>query len=296
MISSSPPVSSCASRVLARVEAALPSLSPAEQRVGRLLLRDACGFAARPVAELALQARVSKPTVVRFCRSVGCDGLTDLKSKLKTGAQEGVPLIHSSVNFGDKAGDIMVKVVDNALAAYMHHRRQNCVRVLEQTTARIMDCHSGGHKLEFVGVGTSGIVAQDAQRKFSRLGMYAQAHSDGVFQAMNATLLRTGDCMVVISNSGRSREMLALAQIAKSHGAAVVAITASGSPLAQLADHHLVADHTEDFEFYEPMVSRLIHLLVIDVLATCVAMAMGYEQLQPLLSEAKHSLCNKLYS
>ena len=89
--------------------------------------------------------------------------------------------------------------------------------------------------------------------------------------------------------------MLAVAIIAKRNGVAVVAICASGSPLAQLADYHLAADHTENFEFYVPMVSRLMHLLVIDVLATCVAMGMGYENLLPLLTEAKHSLYNKLY-
>ena len=68
--------------MLDRIRASLPALSPAEQRVGKLVLADPRSFAGLPVAELAERAHVSKPTVVRFCRSVGYDGLADFKLKL----------------------------------------------------------------------------------------------------------------------------------------------------------------------------------------------------------------------
>ncbi len=50
--------------MLDRITASLPSLAPAEQRVGRLVLQDARAFARLPVRELAERAHVSKPTVV----------------------------------------------------------------------------------------------------------------------------------------------------------------------------------------------------------------------------------------
>ncbi len=57
----------------------MPSLAPAEQRVGKLVLLDPRSFASLPVSELADRAHVSKPTVVRFCRSMGYDGLSDFR-------------------------------------------------------------------------------------------------------------------------------------------------------------------------------------------------------------------------
>jgi RpiR family carbohydrate utilization transcriptional regulator len=69
-------------RMLDRIKASLPSLAPAEQRVAKLVLADPRAFANLPVSELADRAHVSKPTVVRFCRSVGYDGLSDFKLKL----------------------------------------------------------------------------------------------------------------------------------------------------------------------------------------------------------------------
>ena len=88
--------------MLDRIKASLPSLAPAEQRVGKLVLQDPRAFANLPVTELADRAHVSKPTVVRFCRSVGYDGLSDFKLKLAGSVSEGVPFIHRSVDADDK--------------------------------------------------------------------------------------------------------------------------------------------------------------------------------------------------
>lgn len=104
--------------MLERIAASLPSLAPAEQRVAQLVLDDPAAFARLPVRTLAELARVSKPTVVRFCRSMGYDGLADLKLKLVGSVSEGVPFVHRSVDVDDKAGDVLVKVVDNSVAAF----------------------------------------------------------------------------------------------------------------------------------------------------------------------------------
>ena len=103
--------------MLNRIRASIPALPPAEQRVAKLLLADPRSFATLPVSELADRSHVSKPTVIRFCRSVGYDGLADFKLKLAGNVNEGVPFVHRSVDDDDKAGDIIVKVIDNAVAA-----------------------------------------------------------------------------------------------------------------------------------------------------------------------------------
>ena len=44
------------------------------------------------------------------------------------------------------------------------------------------------------------------------------------------------------------------------------------------------------------MVSRLLHLMIIDILATGVALRIGSEILQPMLREMKHNLRSKRYA
>ena len=246
--------------MLDRIKASLPSLAPAEQRVGKLVLSDPRAFASLPVSELADRAHVSKPTVVRFCRSVGYDGLSDFKLKLAGSVSEGVPFIHRSVDADDKTGDIMVKVVDNTVAAFLKYRNDASTFAIEKAAVALVNAYTNGKRIEFFGVGNS------------------------------------GDCVVVISNSGRTRDLMDACDIARKNGATTIVITASGSPLAAAGHIHLSADHPEGFDRYSPMVSRLLHLLIIDVLVTCVALRIGGGKLQPRLQEMKNNLRNKRYA
>jgi RpiR family carbohydrate utilization transcriptional regulator len=264
--------------------------------VGRLCLADPRAFAKLPVSELADRSHVSKPTVVRFCRSVGYDGLSDFKRKLAGTVNEGVPFIHRSVDVDDKTSDIMVKVIDNTVAAFLKYRNDASSVSIEKAAAALVAAYQAKKQIQFFGVGNSGIVAQDAQHKFFRLGINANAYSDGHMQVMSASILGPGDCVVVISNSGRTRDLMDACDIARKNGATTIVITASGSPLASAGHIHLCADHPEGFDKYSPMVSRLLHLLIIDILATCVALRIGSSTLQPFLSEMKHNLRNKRYT
>ena len=282
--------------MLERIKSTLSSLAPAEQRVGKLLLTDPRTFSTLPVTELAERAGVSKPTVVRFCRSMGYEGLSDFKLKLAGSLSEGVPFIHRNVGAQDSSNDVLVKVIDNTVTAFLKYRNDASSAAIDKAAEAIALTHKKGKRLEFFGVGNSGIVAQDAQHKFFRLGFHTISHSDGHLQIMSASLLGPGDCLVVFSNSGRTRDLLDSCEIAKKNGATTVVVTASGSPLASAGKIHLAADHPESYEKFSPMVSRLLHLMIVDVLATTVALRIGSAQLQPLLRNMKQNLLHKRYS
>ena len=284
------------SAMLDRIKACLSSLAPAEQRVGKLVLSDARSFAQMPISELAHLAHVSKPTVVRFCRSMGYNGLSDFKLKLAGSVSEGVPFIHRSVDTDDKTADVLVKVIDNTVAAFLKYRNEASSNQIDKAVAALVAAFQTGRQVQFFGVGNSGVVAQDAQHKFFRLGLHSIAYSDGHMQVMSASILQKGDCVLIISNSGRTRDLMDACDIARKNGATTIVITASGSPLASAGHIHLSADHPEGFDRYSPMVSRLLHLLIIDVLATTVALRIGSTVVQPMLSRMKDNLRSKRYT
>ncbi|MCC2634405.1 MAG: hexR [Ramlibacter sp.] len=282
--------------MLDRIKASMASLAPAEQRVARLVLGDPRAFANLPISELADRSHVSKPTVVRFCRSMGYDGLSDFKLKLAGTVSEGVPFIHRNVDADDKTGDVLVKVIDNAVAAFLKYRNDASTFAIDKAVEALAATYKTGRRIEFYGAGNSGVVALDAQHKFFRLGVNTIAYSDGHMQVMSATLLGPGDCLVVVSNSGRTRDLMDACDIARRNGATTIVITATASPLATAGHIHLAADHPEGYDRYSPMVSRLLHLMIIDVLATTVALRIGGGKLQPLLREMKNNLRTKRYA
>lgn len=280
--------------MLDRISASLPSLAPAEQRVGQLVLADPHSFARLPVRELAEKANVSKPTVVRFCRSMGYDGLADFKLKLAGNVAEGVPFVHRSVDADDKTADVMVKVIDNSVAAFLQYRNDANPAAIEQAANAIVRAWQQKQRLEIYGVGNSGVVAQDAQHKFFRLGISSQATSDTHIQTMGATMLRPGDCLIVISNSGRTTDLVDVAHIARENGATVIGITSTHTPLSNSSDILLAADNLEGSDLYSPMASRLLHLLIIDILATAVALKIG-DGLAANLQDLQNKLQKKRY-
>ncbi len=271
--------------LLDRIRQQLPQLPAAEQRVAQALLGRPHAFVQAAVGDIAAQAGVSQPTVIRFARSVGCSGLQDLKLKLASSLSGGVPYVHASVQADDTPAEIAAKVFDNSIAALLRCRNAVSAAALQQA----IDLLAAAQRLEFYGLGNSGITAADAQHKFFRYGTPAVAYADPHVQAMAASLLGPRDVVIAISAFGRSAELLDAVDIARRAGAQVVAITASGSPLARRATVALLADAQEDAEVYSPMLSRLLHLVLIDVLAVGVALRQGPALIERL-QQAKRSV------
>lgn len=283
-----------AGALIERIAAMLPGLSPAEQQVGQVLLTDPAAFVRQPVALLAERANTSKPTVVRFARSLGYEGLVDLKHALAGSSQrEGVAYVHRAVQEGDDTPALIHKVIDNAARTLLDYRDQVATHAFERAITALAHATQAGRRVEFYGVGNSGIVAQDAYLKFLRLGAHSQAPVDGHVQLMAATLLQPDDCAVILSNSGHSRDLIQVAKLAHRKGATVILITASGTPLTRSLPAHaqifLAADHPEDHHQYSPMVSRLLHLTLIDILSTGVALRLPVANRQ-MLKDMKRQL------
>lgn len=249
--------------LLEQVRRGLPALSPAERRVAEHVLAHPRAALNEPVAEIARAAAVSQPTVIRFCRSLGCEGLSDFKLRLASGLSGTVPVSHTQVSGDDSMAELGAKVLGNTASAALQLRGQ----LNRDAIARAIDLLNNAGRVDVHAVGLSGPVAQDAQFKFMRFGIAGTACTDARLQALAASVLSPGDVALIVSGSGRVHELLEVADVAHERGAKVVAITAGQSPLAKEADVALLVDHGEDFSTQLPMVSRVLHLLVIDILA-----------------------------
>ena len=258
-------------KVLDRIESLLDAMRPSEQTVGRYVLSHPNLVISLSFPEIAARTGVSQPTVARFCMAAGFSGYRDFKLRLAQSLAHGVPFVHHDVGLQDSMADVGAKVFDRGIAALVTVRNHLDPVALERATQLL----ANAARIEFYGLGNSGIVALDAQHKFFRLGVPAVAYSDPHVHAMSASLLGKDDVVVAISGTGRTRELIRSVEIARAAGAAVIAISASASPLARLATVALHADVPEDLDVYAPMTSRMVHLVMIDVLSVGVALARG---------------------
>ena len=269
------------SAILGQIQRSLDGLSPAEKRVAEHVLAHPRSALGDPIAAIARAAQVSQPTVIRFCRSLGCEGLSDFKLRLASGLSATVPITHTQVTGEDSTLELGVKVLGNTASAILAVRNQ----LNRDALARAIELLARAERIEFFAVGNYGVVADDAQYKFLRFGLPCASYTDPRLQLLAANVLQPGDVAVIISGTGRVDELLATCEAAQACGAAVVAITASQSPLAKKADVALIVDHAEDVETQVPMVSRILHLLLIDILAVGVAMRLGKQGVAALVQE-----------
>ena len=259
------------SAILGQIQRAMPNLSPAERRVADHVLAHPRSALNDPIADIARASGVSQPTVIRFCRSLGCEGLSDFKLRLASGLTGTVPVTHAQVTGEDTMLELGVKVLGNTASAILQVRDQ----LNRDTMDRAIELLTAAERVDFYAVGHYRVVADDAQFKFLRFGLSSASYTEPRLQLLAANVLKPQDVAVISSSSGRIDELLAVADAAHRRGAFVVAITASHSPLARKADVALIVDHLEDINTHVPMVSRILHLLVIDILAVGVAMRRG---------------------
>lgn len=276
------------SALLGRIEASIGDLRKSERAVAEFVLGRPNEVLNISIAELAYRVGVSQPTVARFVNALGFTGFKDFKLRLAQSLASGVPYVHRDVGPDDTLDEVAPKVFNRTIGALISVRNQlDAVRL-----ARAVELITRAGRMEFYGIGNSGIVATDAQHKFFRFGIPSVAYADPHTQGMAATLLEEGDVVVAISASGRTPELIRACELARDAGAEVIAITASGSPLSRVANVVLAADVPEDPDVYAPMTSRIAHLAIIDVLSVSVALASGPELIKRL-ERTKQTLRDK---
>jgi glucokinase len=274
------------SAILGQIQRARPTLSPAERRVADLVLAQPRSTLNDPIATIAKAAQVSQPTVIRFCRSLGCEGLSDFKLRLASGLTGTIPVTHTQVTGEDSMLELGAKVLGNTASSILQLRDQ----LNRDTIDRAVEMLTQARRVDFHAVGHYGAVADDAQFKFLRLGVPSASYTDARLQRLAAGVMEPRDVAVVISSSGRIDDLLEVSDAARARGAGVIAITSGNSPLARRADVAIIVDHVEDVATHVPMVSRILHLLVIDILAVGLSMRRGAPALPELPAQAAAGL------
>jgi glucokinase len=257
--------------VLGAIRRMRDALTPAEQRVADHVLAQPRSVLSSPTAEIARTARVSQPTVIRFCRSLGCEGVSDFKLRLASALSAARPLSHTPVTREDGAVELGAKVIDNTISALMALRE----RLQTDALARAIDLLAGASRVEVHAAGAHRMVAEDAQQRLLRSGLPCHAVTEATLRPAQAALMRPGEVALIVSGGGQLEELLIAADLARAVGASVLAVTAPQSPLGRRADLTLFVDPPDELESPGPALGRTLLQTVLDILATGVAMRRG---------------------
>ncbi|KKI89199.1 RpiR family transcriptional regulator [Bacillus sp. SA1-12] len=183
------------------------------------------------IRELADETHVSTATILRFCRKLNCEGFSEFKVKLKMHLENGKKTRikstqHSLVEFFERTlkGDIEAKIKK---AASLVTNADNVI---------------------FIGIGSSGILAEYGARYFSSLGKFSMYIKDPHFPIHSKLMFNS--VTIALSVSGENSFTVTHLHQLKQEGSKIISITNNKlSTIAKISDLNIPYYVTE--EFYE---------------------------------------------
>lgn len=267
--------------ILGLIIEARGKFSKSNRRIADAILAHPHRFVELPIEELAAWLQVSPPTITRLARTLGCDGLKDLKLKIMGSVRIGIHYLEPATppasieevaeRVSKRAQKTIVEIshkIDLAKAARVIDRITNC---------RTLYAYGSG--------GVSSWMIEEMQNRFFRLGIRVIPCSDQQMQLMLASAVDRGDVILCCSLTGRNAELERAVSVAREYGATTIALAPSGSTLAEAVDEVLPVDSPPDDDILSPSSMRYAYLIAIDLIAYGVAIARkdsGREKLRRL--------------
>jgi RpiR family transcriptional regulator, carbohydrate utilization regulator len=275
--------------ILPRLEAMMDAMTRSEVRIAKQILAAPDDFVRSSVRSVAADLGVSEPTILRFCRTVGCEGFKDLKFRLiqelalsqanSDRAERATKAVGPSGRAAAASRGLAQKSLDDdrlfdTIIEALTRTRNTLVH--EDVTASAQAIAKAGRVVVYGIGGSSAAMASEAHNRLFRLNVPVMVFTDGYTQRMAAAILAEGDVALFISSTGRPRELQESLELAKYCKATCIAITDKETPLGRDADICLhVGLGASGIEEIQPNPMRFAQLFVIDRLAYAVAAILG---------------------
>ena len=129
----------------------LPTMRRSERKVAELVLSRPAEVIRMRIVDLAEQALVSEPTVIRFCRAVGCNGFLEFKLALAQQLASSPSYGHIAITDTDSLAECAFKAFDSTVDTLLSVRDRLDLDMLDGAVKAL--CQAG--RVEFYGFGAS---------------------------------------------------------------------------------------------------------------------------------------------
>ncbi|TGA98430.1 MurR/RpiR family transcriptional regulator [Sporolactobacillus shoreae] len=235
--------------------------SKSEKKIVDLIINDPDFVINATISQLANRSNISEASVSRFCKRAGLNGFHHLK----------VLLAQSSFINTDSQNNVSLDSEDKTLDKLMNDKKDEIQATLEgfdkAMMEKIIQVIKDARLIQIMAEGNTFPVALDACFKFNQIGRLAFTATSWEV-AMGQTLnLTDSDLVIVISNSGESRQLIQLIEVAKKNNVTIIALTNNhSSPIATLSDFNVVTASRGTIFMSEYFFSRVSAVTAIEAI------------------------------
>lgn len=262
------------SDLLGEIKSSFQSFHASEASIANCVLQDPHGTSLLNISQLADFSKTSVASVVRFSKAIGFKGFPEFRRALISEvSRNGFDAQNiSELDSGIKLEDSIEEVIRKIALADSRAIQTTAERLDVPSFKKVVDAWISAPTIGIFGLASSGYVAMDLQLKLNRQGKNAIAWRDAHTALTSVSLLSKGDCLVAISHSGTTLDVIGVIEEFKARGVTIVLITnAIRSSATTLADIVLHTSARETTFRSGATSSRIAQLTVVDCL--CVALA-----------------------
>lgn len=273
----------------------LPELAENQKKIAKCILDNPESILSISSSQFAEDAGVSQSAIVKFSQKIGMKGFPALKIAISEELSRNNLFIsyphkalHNSISSEDSLMVMAQKLAHEKTASIMETTRKINFSVFQQVISLINTAQC----VQIVGIWGSGLTAKDLSYKLQKIGIMTLVEADLHVQIAAALTLTPKDVQIVLSFTGRRKDMRIAATVAKAQGATVIAITGSKvSPLAKIADYVLESISDENEWRSSSISSRTAQNTLTDLIFLAL-MQQRKEMAKPLILNASMTINN----
>lgn len=270
--------------ILTTIRERAPHEDGVNLKIGEEILRDPASVVDVSIKSFANRVGVSEPSVIRYCRSIGCDGFKEFKKYLTQSLvlEQKFARAEASSNGADNGqyGDERFSRLGDSVSAALRSVSGTDHFDRIDTAAKVL---MASQTIAVFGLGgSSAMLAMEAQNRFFRLGLHVIAHDDSYMQRMTAATLKKGDTMMIISSTGQPATLVESARIGRTYGATCIAMAPADSPVAATSDIVVPIELATNIPYHQPNPVRFAQLFVLDCIADRIALIIGKPAMETL--------------
>ncbi|WP_413725840.1 SIS domain-containing protein [Sodalis sp. RH16] len=247
----------------AKIKMSLSQLNTTERGIAEWFITRGNVDKQTSIKHVASSLNVSEPLIVKVAKKLGYTGFRELRQALWS-YFAALPFDkEEEISEDDSIELVLDKIFNNSINALKEAQSVADPTVIAEASRLIL---LAGHVTLF-GVGGSATVCLDFEHKLLRIGILSHSYNDYHLMLMVACQLAEGDVVIVISQSGDTRELLQAVQVAKDRGAKIICITNDNvSLLSQLSDLSIFSPARGGPLLGQNAVARIIQLNLLDTL------------------------------
>ncbi len=241
------------------------TLFESEKKIAKYIIENSHKVVNMKLVDLASASGSSEASVSRFCRKIGLDGFYHLKISL---AKE---LVNTGYDSIIESNHITIEDVKSSLQSILINKQEEIKQTIngidETVFKEVLNVLHQARLIQFVAVSNTIPVAIDGAYKFNQIGLLASSGTIWATQIGITYNMNSQDVVILISNSGESKDLIINAKAAHSVQAKTIAITNNeNSSLAKLCNYHLTTTTREKIFLDNYCFSRVSATMMIEIL------------------------------